>query len=213
MSLHEPSVEGTIYVVDDDLSFLKAITRLLRATGYQVRAYSSAESFLSEETDALPACVLVDLHMPSINGLELQKALRERGRDPGVVFLSGNGNIPATVRAMRDGADDFLEKTAAKSRLLDAVSKALAAAGKRHLQRADQNALRTRFDKLTARELQVLEHVVEGKLNKQIAFDLGIAERTVKLHRTSVTQKLGVSSVAELTRMADAAGIFQETCP
>lgn len=205
--------KGTVYVIDDDLSFLKAIGRLLSAAGYEVYTYSSAESFLAVENEARPACVLVDLHMPSVNGLDLQKILRETGRDMGMVFLSGNGNISAAVRAIRHGAHDFLEKTVPKSRLLAAVSEALKASDELHQQRSEQKALRIRFDRLSVREREVLEHVVQGKLNKQIASDLGIAERTVKLHRTAITQKLGVPSVAELTRMAVAADIFKSTCP
>jgi len=186
---------------------------MLRAAGYRVQAHSSAESFLAEQPESLPACVLVDLHMPSMNGLDLQKSLRETGRDMGMVFLSGNGNIPSTVQAIREGAQDFLEKTAPKDLLIAAIADALEQAGQRHRKRSEHQALRMLFDKLSTRELEVLEHVVHGKLNKQIASDLGIAERTVKLHRTAITQKLAVPSVAELTRMVDAAGIFPGTCP
>ncbi|HUI75706.1 MAG TPA: response regulator [Candidatus Binatia bacterium] len=200
----------TIHVVDDDGSFLTAISRLLRANGFSVRTYSSAHEFLAQRDADLPGCVLADLRMPQMSGLDLQSALGQTSNPLPILFLTGHGDIPSTVRAMRDGAEDFLEKRAPKAKVLDAVKRALARDARERDTRTRQRALRARFDALTARELEVLSHVVQGRLNKQIAGDLGIHERTVKLHRTAITTKLGVQSVAELTRLTQEAGVFPE---
>ena len=198
----------TVHIVDDDPSFLTATSRLLRASGFAVKTFSSASEFLAQlDTDA-PGCVVADLQMPGMNGLDLQSALA-RSRNPvPILFLTGQGDIPSSVVAMRSGAEDFLEKRAPKEALLDAVRRALARDAQEREERARQRKLRARFDTLTKRELEVLAHVVQGRLNKQIAGDLGIHERTVKLHRTAITTKLRVQSVAELTRLTDEAGIF-----
>jgi len=143
-----------------------------------------------------------------MNGLDLQSALALTPNPLPILFLTGHGDIPSTVRAMRGGAEDFLEKTAPKTKLIDAVTRALARDSREREARDRQRELRTRFDTLTERELEVLFHVVQGRLNKQIAGDLGIHERTVKLHRTAITTKLKVQSVAELTLLTQEAGIF-----
>ncbi len=203
------SVGGTIvHVVDDDASFLAAISRLLRANGFTVKTYSSAREFFAQRDGDTPGCVLADLQMPGMNGLELQSALEKDDNPLPILFLTGHGDIPSTVRAMRGGAEDFLEKLAPKKKLLDAVERALARDARERDARAHQRELRTLFDALSERELEVLSHVVQGRLNKQIAGDLGIHERTVKLHRTAITTKLNVQSVAELTRLTQEAGIF-----
>jgi FixJ family two-component response regulator len=199
-----------VHVVDDDASFLTAISRLLRANGFCVKTYSSAHEFLAQRDADTPGCVLTDLRMPQMNGLDLQTALAQTPNPLPILFLTGYGDIPSTVRAMRDGADDFLEKRAPKKKLLDAVTRALARDSRERKARAQRRELRARFDTLTDRELEVLSHVVQGRLNKQIAGDLGIHERTVKLHRTAITTKLKVQSVAELTRLTQEAGIFPE---
>jgi len=199
-----------VHIVDDDASFLIAIARLLRAHGFCVKTYSSAHEFLAQRAADTPGCVLADLQMPKMNGLDLQAALAQTHNPLPILFLTGHGDIPSTVRAMRDGAEDFLEKRAPKKKLVDAVTRALARDFRERKVRAQQRELRTRFDTLTERELQVLSHVVQGRLNKQIAGDLGIHERTVKLHRTAITSKLKVQSVAELTRLTQEAGIFSE---
>ena len=152
--------------------------------------------------------MLADVQMPGMNGLELQSALAQSRNPLPILFLTGHGDIPSSVRAMRDGAEDFLEKRAPKAQLLDAVKRALARDAREREARARQREVRARFDALTTRELEVLGHVVRGRLNKQIAGDLGIHERTVKLHRTAITTKLRVQSVAELTRLTDEAGLF-----
>jgi two-component system, LuxR family, response regulator FixJ len=191
----------TVFVVDDDASFLAAVSRLLRATGHKVKTFSSASEFLLSLPAAGPGCVVSDLQMPGLSGLDLQEALAKSGQMMPVIFLSGHGNIPTTVRAMRQGAEDFLTKRAPKEALLEAVKRALARDARERAERARLAALRARFAALTPRELEVLKHVVQGKLNKQIAADLGIHERTVKLHRTAITTKMEVYSAAELTKL------------
>jgi FixJ family two-component response regulator len=200
---------GTVYIVDDDESFLRSVARLLQASGCTVQTFTSAEKFLDSHAPERSGCVLTDLHMPGRNGLELQEALAKSANPLPVVFLSAQGDIPVTVQAMRRGAEDFLTKFSPKDQILEAVSRALARSAQDRQAREQLQALRARFDALTTRELEVLEQVVRGRMNKQIADDLGINERTVKLHRTNLTRKLQVPSVAELTRLVDEAGLFQ----
>jgi two-component system, LuxR family, response regulator FixJ len=204
MSVFQP----TVHIVDDDISFLAAISRLLLASGFAVKPFSSARDFLAQRDAGASGCVLADLQMPGMNGLDLQLALAQTPNPLPILFLTGHGDIPSTVRAMRGGAEDFLEKRAPKERILDAVKRSLTRNACERESRARQGELRARFDALSKRELEVLAHVVQGRLNKQIAADLGIHERTVKLHRTAITTKLGVQSVAELTRVTLQAGIF-----
>jgi FixJ family two-component response regulator len=203
------SIEPTVQIVDDDPSFLVATSRLLRASGFVVKTFSSADDFLARRDTDAPGCVLADLQMPGMNGLDLQSALAQSLNPLPILFLTGHGDIPSSVTAMRGGAVDFLEKRAPKEKLLDAVRRALARDAGEREERARLRELRARFDTLSERELEVLSHVVKGRLNKQIASDLGIHERTVKLHRTAITTKLCVTSVAELTRLTLEAGIFE----
>jgi FixJ family two-component response regulator len=198
----------SVHIVDDDESFLKAISRLLSASGLPVRCFSSSAAFLASLTPELCGCAVIDLRMPETDGLELQQAIRASGAILPVIFLTGQGDIASSVRAMRCGAEDFLEKTAPRGQLLDAIGRALERAAKECRSRARSDELRGRFALLTPRECEVLQHVVRGQLNKQIAADLQIHERTVKLHRTSITEKLQVQSVAELTRLYQEAGYF-----
>ncbi|HTL72096.1 MAG TPA: response regulator [bacterium] len=200
----------TVFVVDDDASFLESIGRLLRASRYQVKTFSSAENFLAQIPAGARGCVLADLHMPGMNGLELQQSLARLGNPLPVVFLTGQGDIRTSVQAMRQGAEDFLTKLAPKAELLNAVQQALAREERERKTRQQQAELRNRFEELTGREMEVLKHVVQGRLNKEIAADLGISERTVKLHRTAITTKLGVPSVAELTKLWIAAGFAED---
>ena len=190
-----------VRIIDDDASFLRAVARMLRGSGFTVKTFGSAVEFLAQPEPDIPGCILVDLQMPGLSGLDLQAALAKSGHSLPMIFLSGHGDVPSTVHAMRGGAEDFLTKLAPKADLIDAVKRALARDARQRAERARRNALRAPFATLTARELEVLQHVVQGKLNKQIASDLGIHERTVKLHRTAITTKLGVPSTAELTRM------------
>ena len=195
------SPEGTVFVVDDDASFRTSVSRLLRAAGHQVQAFASASDLLQGLPATGSGCVVADLQMPGLSGLELQAALAESGNPLPVLFLTGHGDIPTSVTAMRLGAEDFLTKLAPKKVLLEAVSRALARDARERAERARGQAARARFETLTEREREVLEHVLRGQLNKQIAGDLGIHERTVKLHRTAITNKVGVQSVAELTQL------------
>ena len=204
-----PCRSGTVFIVDDDASFLQSVSRLLRAVGYTVQAFESAQEFLDQLTPAMSGCVVADLQMPGMNGLALQAALKNSANPLPIIFLTGQGDIPATVSAMRSGAEDFLTKRARKEELLAAVERALERDAQERQQRERLRDLRRRFDELSGRELEVLQYVVRGRMNKQIAADLNINERTVKLHRTNLTRKLGVQSVAELTHLADEAGLFK----
>jgi FixJ family two-component response regulator len=196
-----------VHVVDDDASFLAAVARLLKAAGYAVRTFPSAAEFLANLGDAA-GCVIADLRMPGMDGMGLQEALARGTNVLPVIFLTGEGDIPTTVKAMRQGAEDFLTKRGPKEDLFAAVDRALARDARQREERAHLRAVRARIDMLTTRERDVLRQVVAGRLNKQIAADLGIGERTVKLHRTAITTKLQVRSVAELTRLVQAAGLF-----
>jgi FixJ family two-component response regulator len=204
-----PGQPGTVFVVDDDPSFLRSVSRLLSAVGYTVQAFESAREFLDRLTPEMSGCVVTDLQMPGMNGLELQEALRRSANPLPVIFLTGQGDIPTTVSAMRSGAEDFLTKRARKEELLAAVERAFERDAQERQQRERLRDLRRRFDELSERELEVLEQVVQGRMNKQIAVNLNISERTVKLHRTNITRKLGIRSVAELTRLVDEAGLFK----
>ena len=205
--------QPTVHIVDDDPSFLTSASRLMRAHGFAVRAFASATEFLAQRDADAPGCVLADVRMPGMTGLELQAALARSDNPLPILLLTGYGDIPSSVRAMRDGAEDFLEKTAPHAELLAAVNRALVRDAWEREVRARQREVRALFAALSPRELEVLGHVVRGRLNKQIAGDLGIHERTVKLHRTAITTKLHVQSVAELTRLADEAGLFATATP
>jgi FixJ family two-component response regulator len=200
---------GTVFIVDDDPAFLRALSRSLRAGGYQVEAFESAQAFLARLSPDLTGCVVADLRMPGLNGLELQTALSKTENPLPVVFLTGEGDIPTTVQAMRSGAEDFLTKTAPREQLLGAIERAFTREAGQRQHREHLALLQRRFATLTTRELEVLRLVVRGLLNKQIAGELDINERTVKLHRTNLTRRLGVQSVAELTRMVGEAQLFQ----
>jgi len=197
----------TVYVVDDDTSFLTAVTRLLRAGGYTVITCASATNFLRCSRTEEPACAIVDLQMPGLTGLELQDALAKMEDALPLIFLTGHGDIPTSVQAMRRGAEDFLTKPVKRELLFDAVERALARDATEREQRARQQELRARFDNLTPREREVLAHLLSGKLNKQIASDLGTTERTIKAHRANLLAKVAVQSMAELSRLALQAGI------
>ncbi len=196
----------TVFVVDDDAAFLTAVERLLRASGYAVATFASAAEFLERRVPGAAGCVVADLDMPGMDGLALQTVLSDSDAPLPIVFLSGQGDIPATVQAMRGGAEDFLTKTAPKEALLAAIERALRRDARERGDRARRHALRSRFDRLTPREREVLTHVLRGRLNKQIAANLGIDERSVKRHRTSLMAKIEVGSVAELAQLAAEVG-------
>jgi FixJ family two-component response regulator len=196
-----------IHVVDDDPCFRTAVTRLLRAAKYEVRCYASASEFLDSDPCSNPGCILLDLRMPGASGLDLQQSLERMEERLPIIFLTGHGDIPASVRAMKAGAVDFLTKPVRREALLSAIQNALDVDAKARAGRAVFRELLDRYENLTPREREVLAHVVGGKLNKQIAFDLGAAERTIKAHRASIMEKLRVQSVAELVRLAQELGI------
>jgi two-component system, LuxR family, response regulator FixJ len=198
-----------VRLVDDDPSFLSSVERLLRASGYVVKTFASAEEFLAAGDDSA-GCVVVDLRMPGMDGLGLQRALKQGDGGLPIIFLTGEGDIPISVKAMRQGAEDFLTKGAPNVDLLAAVERAIARDATNREERDRFCALRAQFDRLTARELEVLRHVIDGSRNKEIAGTLGINERTVKLHRTAITTKLQVRSVAEITKLVQAAKLFDD---
>lgn len=195
-----------VFVVDDDPSFLRGLTRLLRVAGHTVAPFASAAEFLDVHDARQPGCLVLDLAMPGGSGLEVQDALAARGSERPIIFLTGRGDVPSSVRAMKRGAVDFLTKPVTESVLLDAVAAALRRDGEIRQVRARQAEFRRRWDTLTPREREVLRHVIAGRLNKQIAGDLGTVERTVKLHRSHLMAKLEVESVAELVHLVDQAG-------
>jgi FixJ family two-component response regulator len=193
-----------VHVVDDDDSVRTAVVRLLQAAGHEARGYSSAGEFLLGRSDRdAPGCVVLDVRMPGPSGLDLQAALGRLAVPLPIVFLTGHGDIPMSVRAMKAGAIDFLTKPVSRDALLTAVETALGRDAQTRAARARVHGLRARYDTLTPREREVFAGVVAGKLNKQIAADLGTAERTVKAHRAQVMEKMQVASVAELVHAAD----------
>jgi FixJ family two-component response regulator len=191
---------AVIYLVDDDASFLTATARLLRACGFAVKPFPSAKEFLENFVPDAHGCVIADLNMPKMNGLELQNAMTQAGHAMPVVFLTGHGDIETSVLAMRHGAEDFITKRATKEAILEAIHRALA-------RDARLRELRAPFAALTPRDREVLAHVLKGRLNKQIATDLRIDERSVKRHRTNIMAKAGVESVAELARLVHESGL------
>lgn len=192
-----------VHVVDDDDDMRTALARLLRAEGYDVRMHASAGDFLLRPADAGPACVLLDLAMPGPSGLDLQQALQRDSASPPIVFITGRGDVASSVRAMKAGAIDFLTKPVEPPVLIGAVEAALARERSERSHRARVHDAKTRFGRLTQRERAVLDFVVAGRLNKQIAGDLGISERTVKMHRAKVMSKMEAQTLAELVQMAD----------
>ena len=198
---------GIIYVVDDEAGMRKALTRLLRADGFDVRAFASAQDFLAAHRAEETACLVLDVAMPGLDGIELQRRLTHAGALVPIVFLTGTGDIPMSVRAIKAGAVDFLTKPVNDADLLRAVRAALALAASRKIEHAEQAALAERLATLTPREREVMAHVVAGQLNKQIAGDLGTSEQNIKIHRGRVMEKMGVESLADLVRAAERLGI------
>jgi FixJ family two-component response regulator len=197
------SARALIHVVDDDESLRTALLRLLEAAGFDVRGYASTGAFLLRPLDDRPGCILLDVRLPGPSGLELQAALRDQGVTLPVIFLTGHADIASSVRAMKAGAVDFLEKPVKRETLLDALERALILDNSERKVRATRHHLHARIESLTPREREVFDRVVTGKLNKQIADELGIGERTVKAQRAQVMLKLGVDSAAELGALAE----------
>ena len=202
-------MSAIVHVIDDDTLFRAAIGRVLKAAGYQVLAYESAPQFLTRlRDDEQPSCILLDVKMPGLSGPELQERLAKDAPLIPIVFLSGRGDIPTSVKAIKLGAEDFLTKPVSKGDLVGAIERALAHAQTRLEQHHRVVKLRELISALTRREKQIFELVVRGKMNKQIAFDLGTTERTVKAHRQKVMQKFHARSIAELVSSAERIGML-----
>jgi FixJ family two-component response regulator len=200
---------SVIHIVDDDDSCRKATARLLSAHGLRVEAYESGDEFLAHLSSCEPGCVLLDLQMSGQSGLQVQRQLCEQAPHLPIVFLTGEGDIKASVEAMKAGALDFLEKRSSAAVLMETIERALAQSEMRRREHGRREAQRRLIASMTAREAEVFELLVRGQLNKQIAYALGISERTVKVHRHRVMEKLGVRSVAEVVSIAASAGTLE----
>ncbi|WOH74037.1 response regulator [Bradyrhizobium sp. NDS-1] len=202
-----------IHVVDDDFSFRSAISRVLKISGYQVADYDSAAVFLRNIKDAKPGCLLLDVQMPSLGGLQLQEELARLSPDWPIIFMTAHGDIPTSVRAIKAGAEDFLSKPVSKDTLLPAIERALVRSERMRESRNQQKSLRSLIETLTARESEVFSLMVRGKMNKQIAHALGTSERTIKAHRQAVMQKLQVQSFAQAVSIAERVGLLAAPSP
>ena len=200
--------QSTVHIVDDDESVRSALSRLFRSTGHPVRAFDSAHDYLDEVSPEEPGCVVLDIRMPGMDGLTLQERMSERGFHTPIVFVSGHGDVPLTVRAMKHGAVDFLEKPCEDEDLLDAVDRAIALDAELRERRGSNARFRRALEDLTSREYEVMTHVIAGRLNKVIARTLHVSEKTVKVHRGRVMKKLEASSLAELVRLTERAGVL-----
>ena len=195
--------DSMVFIIDDDASVRKALGRLLRSAGYAFESFPSAAAFLARSPHAGPCCVILDLRMPGLNGLELQEALAASGRDEPIIFITGHGDVPTCANAMKAGAVDFLPKPFRDGDLLAAIAKSLDQSGRFCRERDERAKVQALVDRLTPREREVLKGVTDGKLNKQIAAELGAGEKTIKVHRGRVMRKMGVGSVAELVRLTE----------
>ena len=200
-------VEALIFVVDDDAPMRESLKNLIRSVGLRVELFSSAQEFLRSKRLDLPSCLVLDVRLPGLSGLDLQKRTTEAGMEIPIIFITGHGDIPMSVRAMKAGAVEFLTKPFRDQDLLDSIQEALERDRKAREERAALQELRSRFASLTPREREVMERVVAGLLNKQIGAELGTSETTVKIHRHQVMEKMGAGSLPELVRMADRLGI------
>jgi FixJ family two-component response regulator len=199
--------DAMVFVVDDDAPMRESLKNLMRSVGLRVEAFASAQEFLRSTCPEVPACLVLDVRLPGLSGLDLQKQMAEGDRDMPIIFITGHGDIPMTVQAMKAGAMEFLTKPFRDQVLLDAIQQALERDRQAREQRAQSEALRRRYRLLTPRERDVLARVVAGLLNKQIAAELGTSEASVKVHRQHVMAKMGAGSLADLVRMADRLGI------
>jgi FixJ family two-component response regulator len=197
----------TTFLVDDDPGVLKALSRLIRTAGYESRGYLSPQDFLRDHDPSVPGCAILDLTMPDIDGLSLQQKLSKDSIERPIIFLTGNADVSTSVRAMKAGAVDFLTKPVKREDLLTAIARAEERDAQARQNRSELQSIEGKLAKLTPREREVLEHVIDGKLNKQIAAALGTVEKTVKVHRGRMMAKLSLRSVADLVRLAGRAGI------
>ena len=196
-------INPMVFVVDDDLSVREALSSLIRSVGLRVQTFASAQEFLAFERPDVTACLVLDVRMPGLNGLDLQRQLAHTERPLPIIFITGHGDIPMTVRAMKAGAIDFLSKPFREQDLLDAITASLERDGAARQQRAELAEIQARFDTLTSREREVVALVVRGMRNKQTAAELGISEVTVKVHRHNIMEKMGARSLPALTGMVD----------
>ena len=197
-----------VFLVDDDPSVRRALARLIKSAGHQVQTFASAQEFLgTRAAGEEAACLVLDVRMPGLTGIELQRQLQTLNRDVPIVFMTGHGNIPMSVQAMKAGAVDFLPKPVKDTDLLRAIEQALARAIRDRAERRELEDVRERVEKLTPREREVMVLVVRGLLNKQIAFELGTVEKTIKVHRARVMEKMQAESLADLVRLAEKVGI------
>jgi len=194
--------EAVIAIVDDDASVQRGLQRLIRSAGWKVETFASAQEFLARPRTELPNCVLLDLQLPGLSGLDLQKRMAEVGLEIPIVFLTGHGNIPVSVQAMKAGAVQFLTKPVDEQELLQAIEEAVERDRRTRQQQVEMSELRDRYESLTGREQEVMQKVISGMLNKQIAADLKITEDTVKFHRGHIMRKMNSDSLADLVRMA-----------
>ena len=199
--------DAIVFVVDDDESVRQSLKNLIGSVGLRVEAFASAPEFLRSKLIDVPGCLVLDVRLPGLSGLDLQKRMVEAGIEIPIIFITGHGDIPMTVQAMKAGAVEFLTKPFRDQDLLDAIQQALERDRMARKQRAEINELHNRLDSLTPREREVMGLVVAGLLNKQIAGELGTSETTIKIHRHQVMEKMGAGSLAELVRMADRLGI------
>ena len=196
-----------VFVIDDDASVRKGLKRLLRSANYESEVFKSASDFLERPPHPGPACVIVDVQMPGINGIDFQQALIHRRREEQLVFITGHGNIPMCAQVMKAGAVDFLPKPFKSQELLKCIEDALHRSAEQRRRAAERNETRRLLDLLTPREFEVMQLVIRGMLNKQVGSELGVAEKTVKVHRGRLMQKLGVTSVAELVQLVQKAEV------
>jgi len=200
----------TVFVVDDDASVRRSLARLLKSASYQVELFASAAEFLASDRHQLsPACLVLDLRMPGLTGMELQERLQHLQSPLGIVFITGHGDIPTSVRAMKGGAVDFLPKPFDDTQLLDAVARAIERTRQAQQARAELAAIQAGYALLTAREREVMAQIVTGKLNKQVADELGTVEKTIKVHRARIFEKMQVQSLAELIPLAAKLGLLR----
>jgi FixJ family two-component response regulator len=197
---------ATVFVVDDDPAVLKSLSRLLRSAGLAVATFSSPRDFLDRHDPNTSGCLVLDMAMPGLNGLELQQALMARGHELAIIFLTGHGDIPMSVKAMKQGAVDFLTKPVDDDDLLKAIRVAIEKDRLQRQEQAEVAEIQQRLATLTPREREVLHHVISGHLNKQTAADLGTVEKTITVHRARIMQKMKVQSVAELVHLTERAG-------